>query len=505
MSHSAVAPILIPLLAGAVLLAGARRSLAWKRTVSILACLLNLAASVRLLTAAASGGGTVAYAVGGWPAPFGIVLVVDRLAALMTVLVSVVALAAFLYACAGQDGRGRGFHGLFQFQVLGLNGTFLTGDLFNLFVFFEILLIASYGLLLHETRPDRSRAGFHYVALNLIGSSLFLVAAGLLYGVVGTLNLADLAAKMPGVAVEDSGLVRSAALLLIVVFGLKGCLAPLHFWLPPTYASAPAPVAAVFSLLTKAGAYAVLRVCPLVFGPQAGSAAYAAAPWVLPAALATIAVGTAGLLASKDLPKLVSYLVVLSMGTLFTAIGLFRLDGVAAGVYYLIHSTVVSAGLFLLADLVARRRDCGSLIAPGSRPAQASLLGTLFLIGGMAAVGMPPLSGFLAKVWILKAAWANPLGGWVWAFVLVSGLAGIVALSRAGSLVFWKAGPALEQRPGAGSLLWVPIAGLLALSPLLVLAGGPVSEYCRETGVELLNPDGYISAVLAVETAGGIR
>lgn len=505
MSHWAVAPILLPLLAGAVLMAGARRSLAWKRTVSISACLLNLAVALRLLGDVAAGGGVLAYAVGGWPPPFGIVLVVDRLAALMTVLVSVVALAALVYASAGQDAQGRGFHGLFQFQVLGLNGTFLTGDLFNLFVFFEILLIASYGLLLQEARPDRTRSGFHYVVLNLVGSSLFLVAAGLLYGVVGTLNLADLAVQVPRVPAEDAGFVRSAAMLLLVVFGLKGALAPLHFWLPPAYASAPAPVAALFSLLTKAGAYAVLRICPLAFGPGAGSAANVAAPWVLPAALATAIVGTAGLFASRDLRKLVSYLVVLSMGTLFASVGLFHLEGVAASLYYLIHSTVVSAGLFLLADLVACQRDHGSLLVPGSRVAQTSLLGTLFLVGGMAVCGMPPLSGFLAKVWILKAAWSDPLRVWIWTILLFSGLAGILALSRAGSLIFWKAKPSAEPLPGAGPLLWVPVAVLLALSPLTALAGGPVSDYCRQTAIQMMNPADYVSGVFDADAAGGFR
>lgn len=505
MSHWAVAPILLPLLAGAVLMAGARRSLAWKRTVSICACLLNLSVALRLLGTAAGGGGRVAYAVGGWSPPFGIVLVVDRLAALMTVLVALVALAALIYAGAGQDARGRGFHGLFQFQVLGLNGTFLTGDLFNLFVFFEILLIASYGLLLQEAHPERSRAGFHYVVLNLAGSSLFLVAAGLLYGVVGTLNLADLAVKMPVVPAEDAGLVRSAALLLLMVFGLKGALAPLHFWLPPAYASAPAPAAALFSLLTKAGAYGVLRIFPLVFGSGAGSAANVAVAWVWPAALATVLVGAAGLVASKDLGRLISYLVILSMGTLFTAVGLFQLEGVAASLYYLIHSTVVTAGLFLLADLVARQRDLGSLLAPGSRVAQTSLLGTLFLVGGMAVVGMPPLSGFVGKVWILEAAWADPHRVWVWIILLFSGLVGIVALSRAGSLIFWKAAPAAEPRPAAGPLLWMPVAGLLGLSPLLALAGGPVGDYCRRTAIELLSPAAYVSGVLEAGAAGGFR
>ncbi len=365
MNYWVIAPIVIPLAAAGLLLAMARSSLPCKRAISAVACLLQLLAAWQLALAVASGNLCV-YSVGHWPAPFGIVLVVDRLAAVMLGLTAVVAVMVLGYAASGEDTRGRGFHALYQFQVLGLSGTFLAGDLFNLFVFIEILLIASYGLLLQDAGARCSRAAFHYVVLNLVGSSLFLVAVGLFYGMLGTLNLADLSVKMASVRPEDAGLVRTAVVLLLIVFGLKGALVPLHFWLPIAYTAAPGLVAALFSLLTKAGAYAMMRVLPLLFGPQTGWVPNTAIPWLVPTALVTVLVGTSGALAARDLRRLLSYAVLVSMGTLFAGIGLFSVKAMAASLFYLVHSTLVTAGLFLLADITACQRDRGSELTPGS-------------------------------------------------------------------------------------------------------------------------------------------
>jgi len=495
MSHELLLPIVLPLLTGALLLAQARRSLAFKRALSLGACLLLSATAIFLLRLA-SQGETLSYALGGWAPPFGIVLVLDRLAALMLLVTSLLALASMLYASAGEDAPGRNFHALFQFQLLGLNGAFLTGDVFNLFVFFEIMLIASYGLLLQHGRPDRSRAGLHYVVLNLAGSLLFLIAVGILYGVLGTLNLADLAVKAAQVKPADAPLVRSAALLLLVVFSLKAALVPLQFWLPPAYASAPAPVAALFAVLTKVGVYAIVRIYTLVFGPGAGAVAQVALPWVLPAALATLVVGTAGVLASRDLRTLVAYLVVMSLGTLFAGIGLFSVEGLAAALYYLVHTTLVTGGLFLLVDLIARQRDRADRLEAGGRVAQPALLGSLFLVGAVAVVGLPPLSGLVGKLLILKAGLGSPLMTWTWTIILLSGLAGIITLSRAGSLLFWKTGPAASAAPGAPGWAWLPVAALLAASPLLVLLAGPLTEFTRDVALQLMDTGNYLAGVL---------
>lgn len=504
MNHWVAAPIVIPLAAGGVLLALARSNLAWKRSISAVACVAELLVCWKLAAAACGSNAPLVYSVGNWPAPYGIVLVVDRLAALMLVLTAVVALVVFGYATLGDDTRGRGFHALYQFQVLGLYGTFLTGDLFNLFVFIEILLIASYGLLLQGTSSVRSRAGFHYVVVNLVGSSLFLLAVGLFYGVLGTVNLADLSVKMASVRPEDAGLVRTAAALLLIVFALKGAVVPFHFWLPETYAAALGPVAALFSLLTKAGVYAVMRVMPLIAQGAPGWTANVANSWLVPAGLVTVLVGAAGALASTDLRRLVSYGVLVSTGTLCAGIGLYSLEAMAASLYYLIHTTLVTAALFLLTDVTARHRDRGSELVPASAVPKPALLGTLFFIGALAMAGVPPLSGFTAKVLLLRAAMGKGLVTvGIWAVFLLSGLALVVALQRAGSVIFWQDEPGKPHDTDHHARLWWPITLLLAMSPALVLGAGSVSTFCLETAAQVMDPGAYVSSVLGMIVAGG--
>ncbi|NJL08925.1 MAG: monovalent cation/H+ antiporter subunit D, partial [Methylacidiphilales bacterium] len=250
--------------------------------------------AVALLLLQRAGSGSIdVYALGNWPAPFGIVLVLDRLAAVMVALCAVLALPVLVYAAGGTDARGRHFHALFQFQIAGLNGAFLTGDLFNLFVFFEVLLLASYGLLTHGNGRARARAGLAYVVLNLTGSALFLIALGLLYGTLGTLNMVDMAGALARVPAADQALVRTAAALLIAVFALKAALFPLSFWLPRVYGAASAPAAALFAIMTKVGVYALLRISTVTFS-GAPVTADLLQPWLMPLAIATIAAGTLG-------------------------------------------------------------------------------------------------------------------------------------------------------------------------------------------------------------------
>jgi multicomponent K+:H+ antiporter subunit D len=239
----------------------------WSRRLGLASVLLGLLLSA--VTVAQAAGGTLAvYRVGDWPAPYGIVLVVDRLSAMMLLLTSLVAAPVLWYASGGWDARGRHFHAMFQFQLMGLNGAFVTGDLFNLFVFFEVLLIASYVLMVHGQGGQRFKFGLHYVVLNLSASALFLIGVSLLYARTGTLNLADLALRVPLVQAPDAAVVKAAALVLLVVFGFKAALAPLSLWLPATYASATAPVAALFAIMTKVGVYAIVRVHGVVFGAE---------------------------------------------------------------------------------------------------------------------------------------------------------------------------------------------------------------------------------------------
>ena len=296
MNHWIIAPVLLPAVLAAVQTLTMRHHPLLQRVFSLAGVVAVLAVALGLTLHAATGAIEV-YELGNWPAPFGIVLVLDRLSALMVLLTAVLAGLVLLYAIgSGWDQRGNNFHPLFQFQLMGIFGAFLTGDAFNLFVFFEVLLIASYGLMIHAGGARRLKAGVQYVIYNLLGSTLFLFALGTLYAVTGTLNMADLAVRAAEIPVEDSALLRVGAMLLFLVFAIKAALLPLHFWLPETYAEAPAPVAALFAIMTKVGAYAILRMYTLVFGPDLGATADLIDNMMIYAALITIAAGMIGIL-----------------------------------------------------------------------------------------------------------------------------------------------------------------------------------------------------------------
>jgi multicomponent K+:H+ antiporter subunit D len=499
MSHLAIAPVLLPLLAGILLLLLRQPHLTLRRALSVVAVVAQIGLALALMTAV-SDGEILVYALGHWPAPFGIVLVADRLAAWMLVITTLLALFALLDAIRGADTAGRHFHILFQFQLFGLNGAFLTGDLFNLFVFFEVLLIASYGLLLHGGGPERTRAGLHFVVVNLVGSTLFLFAVGTLYGVLGTLNMADLAVKAAAAPPENVALIRAAGLVLFGVFALKAALLPFHLWLPAAYAHASAPVAALFAIMTKVGAYSMLRVHTLIFGAGAGPAAGLSEPWLLPLALATVIVGMLGAVASTHLRRQVAWLVVASVGSLLAAFGLATTAGLAAGLYYLPHTTFATAALFLLADAIARRRGAlGDRLDPGPATASPRLLGGLFFVAAMAVAGLPPLSGFLGKFLTLHAALDHPLLPWIMGTVLAGGLLGLIALARTGSLLFYRVLPSEARAAEPWPALvreTLPIIGLLLLGLGLTVGAGPALDQARAIAAQMLEPQAYIQAVL---------
>ncbi|MCG6966650.1 MAG: monovalent cation/H+ antiporter subunit D [Chromatiaceae bacterium] len=496
MNHLVIVPLLLPLLAGVALIMPRSLTTPVRRALSAAAALALVGVSLALLLQV-SGGQVQVYRLGNWPAPFGIVLAADRLAAMMVLITAVLAACVVLYAVRGADRGGRYFHGLLQLQLFGLNGAFLTGDLFNLFVFFEVLLIASYGLVLHGGGPERTRAGLHYVVLNLIGSTLFLFAVGTLYGILGTLNMADMAARLAELAPGDLGIVQAAALLLFTVFALKAALAPLHLWLPGAYGHTSAPVAAMFAIMTKVGAYAILRVYSLMFGPDSGPAAGLLDPWLLPLALLTVVAGTIGVLASRRLAQQAAYLVVVSAGTLLTAFGLGGTAAVAAGLYYLVHTTFAAAALFLLADVLGKARGAlhDSLVAGPGVP-QGQLLGGMFLLIALAVSGIPPMSGFIGKLLILQSSLGSPWMPWVFVVLLVTSLLGIMALARSGSILFFKVDPAASAAaaPRLGDL-GAPLALLLTGIAMVVYAG-PLYEFSQAAAIQLLQPDDYLDAVL---------
>jgi len=495
-AHLPILPVLLPLVAGIVLLALRNAPLALQRGISLVATAALIPLALVLLASAADGTQLV-YKLGNWDAPFGIVLVADRLAAWMLTTTALLALFALLHALRGDDVKGRHFHVLYQLQLFGLNGAFLTGDLFNLFVFFEILLLASYALLLHGGGRLRVKAGLHFVVINLVGSTLFLFAVGTLYGVTGTLNMADLAVKLVHTAPDNLALVETAGLLLFGVFALKAALLPLHLWLPAAYAHTSAPVAALFAIMTKVGAYSILRVSSLMFGADGGAVANLLAGWLMPLALATLVAGMLGAVAATALRQQISYLVVASVGTLLAAFALGSVDGIAAGLYYLPHTTLATAACFLLADPIARARgEYGDRFEPGPTMPGAPLLGALFFAAAIAMTGLPPLSGFLGKFMLLRAALESPWLVWVWAAVLSTGLVGVIALARSGSLLFYRTHSTGKALPALRMAEWLPAAALLLLGLGMTIWAGPLAHYANATAAQLLEPQGYIDAVL---------
>ena len=460
--------------------------------------LLGLLLSSRLVYDAA-GGEVRAYLVGEWPAPYGIAIVIDRLSALMLLLTSLVALPVLWYATGGWDAHGRYFHALFQFQLMGLNGAFVTGDLFNLFVFFEVLLIASYVLMVHGQGAERFRVGLHYVVLNLAASALFLIGVALLYAKTGTLNLADLALRVPKVQGPDALVVQAAAWLLLVVFGFKAALLPLSLWLPATYAAACAPVAGLFAIMTKVGVYALWRVHGVVFGADAGDSAYAVEPLLLPLALGTSIMGVLGALAARTLERLVAWLTVASVGTVLVALSLFNPEAWSAGMYYMVNSTLVIAALFLLAELVAAQRgDAADRLEPATPVAQPALLGVLLLLTAASASGLPPLPGFIGKLMLLEASSAHSWQVVVWATVLGVGFLTLIGLARAGSIMFWHVRHDLPECAASGASPKLVGATLLLIAATVAMSvfAAPIERYTAAAALQLSDRAAYARAVL---------
>jgi multicomponent K+:H+ antiporter subunit D len=543
MTHLIVAPILLPLLTAAIMLMLGEKHRPLKAKINLLSSLLGLGISVLLLQWTQTTGvpGSIGvYLPGNWQVPFGLVLVVDRLSALMLVLTGIIGVSALLFAMARWDSAGSSFHALFQIQLMGLYGAFLTADLFNLFVFFEVLLAASYGLMLHGSGRARVSAGLHYISINLLASTLFLIGAALIYGVTGTLNMADLALKIPLVSQADRGLLHAGAGILAVAFLAKAGMWPLNFWLVPAYSSASAPVAAMFAIMTKVGIYTLLRLWTLLFSGQAGASAYFGSDWLIYGGMATIVCAAIAILAAQRLERMASLSILVSAGILLSAIGFAQPNLIGAALFYLVSSTLALSALFLLAELIERSRSAIEIPLEDEnemlpRPLQASapvkginldddlkavvgqvipwtmaFLGLSFIACALLIIGMPPLSGFIGKLGLLNAL-LNPLGlgsgsdepvsnaAWgLLALLIVSGLASLVAFSRLGIQRFWT--PQERPSPVLRRLECVPIFALLGLSILLTFKAEPLLRYTQAAATALNNPEQYVMAVLGTRS-----
>jgi multicomponent K+:H+ antiporter subunit D len=495
--HLAILPILIPLFTALLqLLPWGDRPQPKRRAIGLAASILTLVASAFLLIEVNSQEMLV-YLLGNWEAPFGIVLMVDKLSAMMMLLTAILALPVLVYGCYSEDNLGSHFHALFQFQIMGIMGAFATGDLFNLFVFFEVLLISSYALLMHGGGKFRVRATLHYVLLNLLGSALFLIAIGTLYGVTGTLNMADMAIKIQALSGDQAMLAKAGALMLLIVFGLKAALLPLHFWLPQAYSTTSGVVAALFAIMTKVGVYSIIRVYTLIFGADANELALVAHDWLWVMGLLTMLAGALGILAARDLRLMVAYLVVISVGTILTAYSLFSTQTTGAALFYLVHSTFVTGALFLLADVMAfERGKTASRIVSGKRMANHSTYAVMFLVAAVAVIGLPPLSGFVSKLMILESASANGHNFWLWAAIIGATFIMLVAVTRAGSKMIWHtlSGKPSEQSTPLGKR--AALASLLLLSLLMTVFAHPIQQYTQSVAEQLERTEDYPKWVL---------
>lgn len=487
MNHLPILPILLPAIAGIVmLLPPFVEHLKMQRWFALSALLVLMGLSAELVLS--TDHQPILYILGGWHPPFGIMLLADRLSALLIAVTAFLAFAAVLYGSAHEETTGRFFYPLFMFQLMGINGAFLTGDIFNLFVFFEVLLIASYALLIHGGGKEKTKASFHYITLNLLGSAFFLFALGTLYGTLGTLNMADMSVNIALLLPEEQIIAKAGGLLLLLVFGLKSAMLPLQFWLPKTYSAAAAPVAALFAIMTKVGLYSIYRVFGTIFGEHAGDLAFMADAWIWPLAIATIAFGTLSALAAPSLRLLTSAMVIISVGTLLLTFVIDNGQALSVGLYYLIHSTLVAGALFLIADQIRVQRGPAQDRFVVSRPmGQAGLLGVFYFVGAISVVGLPPLSGFIGKALVLQSAVDSAEQAWVWPAILLSSLIALIAFSRAGTSLFWHLS---GNKPGtemAKKRQLFAIGLLLIVPPLLTIFAGPVTAYTERAAADIQN------------------
>ena len=502
MTHLLVLPILLPFLAAALAMLAWRR-VAIQRWIGLVGAICQLVAGLVLLAFVIEDGFQVAQ-IGDWPAPFGITLVADRLSAALVVVTGILGVAVMVASFGGIDNRREsyGYYPLLLVLLVGVSGAFLTGDIFNLYVMFEVMLIASFVLLALGGERAQLEGAIKYVTINLVGSALFLSAAGVLYGLTGTLNMADLAVRLE--ELDAPILEPTVAMLLLVVFGIKAAVFPLFSWLPASYHTPPTVVSAIFAgLLTKVGVYALIRTFTLILPPDDGFLK----PLLVAIAAITMVIGAVGALGQRDLRRALSFLVVSGVGFMTMGLSIFTAVALGAAIFYLLQDALSKTALFLVAGLV--RRIGGSFALPelGGLSRASPVLIPLFAVPALSLAGIPPMSGFVAKLGLVVAGLEVGEHLLVAAALAASFLT-LFIVARIWAEVFWKTPPegvsvALEGRAtGSGERLSM-IAPVVALAALIVAVGilaEPIMAYSLAAGEQLMEPARYIDAVL-----GGIR
>ncbi|MEQ5801031.1 Na+/H+ antiporter subunit D [Halomonas sp. H10-9-1] len=497
MSPEIALPILMPLMSGAVSLVFWRSRL-MQRLVAV-GGTAGLLTTALWLLASVSREGILVMHMGDWVAPFGISLVADLLGAIMVVLTGIIGFAVAIYslATAGRGHEAYGYFPLMHLLLAGVAGAFLTGDIFNLYVWFEVMLVASFALLILGSEKAQMEGAIKYVTLNLLSSVIFLIAVGLLYGMVGTLNMADIARRLA--TVEEQGMVDALAMMFMVAFGIKAAAFPLFFWLPASYHTPPVAVSALFAgLLTKVGVYALFRVFTLIFHHSPG---YTHEILLWGAGL-TMLTGVLGAAAQYEFRRILSFHIVSQIGYMILGLALFTPLAIVGGVFYIIHHIIVKTNLFLVSGIVHRLRGSYQLKRLGGFYRSHPWLAVLFLIPALSLAGIPPLSGFLAKFIVIRAGLEAEAYG-VTAIALLVGLLTLYSMIKIWSEVFWKSVPPegeVDPYPRVRQQeLWLmvaPVAGLALCTLSIGFYPAPIHALAEASATQLLDPEGYIQAVL---------
>ena len=486
-------PIVMPLLAAALTVVFGRARVV-QRALALVALSASVGISIALLIQT-DRHDVLEMDAGGWAAPLGITYVVDRLSAIMLLTSSLMLLIVFVYAIGqqGVENHHVGFSPIYLVLASGVSASFATGDMFNLFVAFEMMLAASYVLLTLGGRPDQVRSGMTYVVISLVASAMFITALALLYAATGTVNMADLSQRIPELS---PGIRTGFSLLLILVFGIKAGLFPLFFWLPDSYPTAPGPVTAIFAaLLTKVGVYAIIRTQTLLFPPdsQQGTA-------LLVIGGLTMVIGVLGALAQDDLKRLMSFHIVGQIGYMIFGLGLFTAAGISAVVFYIVQTILVKTNLFLVAGLIDRHAGSSRISRVGGVVRSAPIIAVFFAVPALSLAGLPPSSGFAGKFALITAGVAAR--EWpIVAVALVVSLLTLFSMTKIWAGVFWgqpeSARPLEEGRTNGGPSLMVLATGAtVALSIAYVVFAGPIYGLAERAGHDLVDPSAYIDAVL---------
>jgi multicomponent Na+:H+ antiporter subunit D len=493
-----VLPVLIPLISGTLML------LAWRRRVlqlwiSALGAGALLIASI-ILFAVVYAEGIQTVQLGNWPAPFGITFVGDILSTVMVVLAAMTGLATVIYSFVMVDVRREtfGFHPLLHILMMGVCGAFMTGDLFNLFVWFEVMLIASFVLLALGGERPQLEGAMKYVSINLVSSAVFLSAVGILYGMVGTLNMADIAVKVQ--LTEEPAGITAVAMMLLVTFGIKAALFPLFFWLPASYHTPPVAVSAIFAgLLTKVGVYALIRMFTLIFTQEP----HFTHTVIIVLSGLTMLTGVLGAVAQNEVRRILSFHIISQIGYMTLGLGFFSIAGLAGSIFYVIHHIIVKTNLFLVSGITARINGTNELKQMGGLYKAHPVLTILFFIPAMSLAGIPPLSGFFAKFAIVRAGLEEQHYLLIGVALFV-GMLTMYSMTKIWNEAFWKQPPDGHEVPtslsrGVKVLGMGPIVALATITVLIGLGAGPVYEVAVAAAHQLMNPNEYIEAVLGVQ------